>query len=101
MSVARAQREISEREFQEWLAFAAIEPWGEARSDLRAGIIASTMANLWRGEDTEAFHPDDFMPDFTTGQESGEPEDVDDDAQILATQSFFEQMTGAVGGTIT
>ena len=41
----------------------AMEPWGEQRADLRAGIVASTMANLWRSKG-EPSKPSDFMPEF-------------------------------------
>ena len=51
------------REFAEWLAYYELEPWGEERADLRAGIVASTIANVHRGKG-KAFQPGDFMPDF-------------------------------------
>jgi hypothetical protein len=46
----------------EWEAFWRIDPWGEERADLRAGIVASTVANANRGSKTKAFRPVDFMP---------------------------------------
>jgi hypothetical protein len=46
----------------EWMAYFAAEPWGEERADLRAGIVASTLANIHRGATTQAFSPRDFMP---------------------------------------
>jgi len=46
----------------EWIAFDRIDPWSEARADLRAGIIASVVANVNRGKKTKAFTPVDFMP---------------------------------------
>ena len=64
MSVSRAQKEIDSREFAEWLAFDRVEPQGEFRADLRAGIIAAVIANVNRGRGTPAFKPADFMPDF-------------------------------------
>ena len=51
------------REFAEWRAFFELEPWGEERADLRAGIIASTIANVNRSKG-KAFSPGDFMPEF-------------------------------------
>ena len=51
---------ISSRELSEWMAYYELEPWGEERADLRAGIIASAMANVW-GAKTK---PADFMPNF-------------------------------------
>lgn len=48
-------------ELQEWLAFDRISPIGDDRDDLRAGIIASTVANAHRSRG-KAFRPQDFMP---------------------------------------
>ena len=96
MSVKRAQREIDSQEFTEWMAYAALEPFGETRADLRAGIVASTIANVWRSGESEPFTPGDFMPTF----EPQEPEPVERDAEILHQQQLFEALTQAVGGTI-
>jgi hypothetical protein len=40
----------------------ARDPWGPFRTELAAGVVASTIANVNRGKDTEAFRPLDFMP---------------------------------------
>lgn len=61
MSVTRAQQEISAAEFSEWLAYEKLNPIGEQRADLRAGIIASVVASVF-GRKT--YKPADFMPDF-------------------------------------
>lgn len=53
---------MSARQFAEWEAYYAQEPWGELRADLRAGIVASTLANVHRRARTPAFSPQDFMP---------------------------------------
>ncbi len=56
--------EFSSREIAEWWAFASIEPFGEERADLRAGIIASVMAAPYRDRKKrpEPYTPLDFMP---------------------------------------
>ena len=51
------------REYAEWRALYELDPWGEERADLRAGIIASTIANVNRGKG-KSFSPGDFMPEF-------------------------------------
>ena len=61
--------EISSALFAEWLAYSRIEPWGEERADLRAGIVASTIANVNRGKKGKEFSPADFMPKFETEDE--------------------------------
>jgi hypothetical protein len=59
---------ISSRELAEWQAFSLLEPFGERRADLRAAIIASTIANANRDKDKkpEPFTPHDFMPNYET-----------------------------------
>jgi len=44
------------------MAFYRIEQFGEDRADLRAGIIASTIYNMSRGQANKALGPMDFMP---------------------------------------
>jgi hypothetical protein len=56
--------EMTSTQFAEWMAYAQLEPWGEERADLRAGIVASTVANSMRGKKGKPFKPADFIPDF-------------------------------------
>jgi hypothetical protein len=70
--------EISSEQLSEWMAYNKLEPWGEERADLRAGIVASVIANSNRGKNQKAFKPQDFMPSF-------EPEDPEEQtARLLA-----------------
>lgn len=57
---------MSWKQFQGWMAYAELEPFGEERADLRAGIVAHVIANANRDPKTkpEPFKPSDFMPDF-------------------------------------
>ena len=48
----------------EWLAYYQLEPWGEARADLRAGIIANTVYGCHRSRKDPPRRPTDFMPKF-------------------------------------
>lgn len=63
--------------FKEWVAYSQIEPFGEWRSDLRAGIISSTIANCNRSSKTERFSVKDFMPSFEPVEEKT-PESLTD-----------------------
>jgi hypothetical protein len=49
--------------FAEWLAFFRVSPWGEYRADLRAGIIASTVATM-NSTGRHTYKPSDFMVDW-------------------------------------
>ncbi|MBX9885875.1 MAG: DUF4035 domain-containing protein [Novosphingobium sp.] len=51
-------------EFADWMAYERLEPWGETRADFRAGMIASTVFNAFRGKAAEPKTPVDFMHKF-------------------------------------
>ena len=55
---------MSAREFAEWQAYFRIEPFGEGMADLRAGIVASVIANVNRDakKRSQPYEPLDFMP---------------------------------------
>ena len=72
MTVGELLRRIDSRELAEWMAYYAIEPFGEERDDLRTGIIASTMANSWRGKGQKSMQPADFMPRFDGKKPKGQ-----------------------------
>lgn len=56
--------EISSEQYAEWMAYSTLEPWGQDRDDLRAGIVAATIANANRGKNQKPYKPSDFMPSF-------------------------------------
>ena len=72
--VRELQGRMDAREFGCWAAFQTIEPFGDARGDMQAAIIASTIANVNRGKSQSAFSIDDFLPRFLTRRQS--PEDM-------------------------
>jgi hypothetical protein len=67
MTVRELLARIGQDELFEWQAYYRIEPFGEWREDLRCGIVASTVANAFRGKKSKTFKPDDFMPKFGKG----------------------------------
>lgn len=64
---------MTSRQLTEWMAFAALEPFGDERADLRMGILASVIANVNRDPKRRAqpYEPKDFLPRF----EEEEPEE--------------------------
>lgn len=46
------------------MAYERIDPFGASRDDLRAGIIASTIANSNASKRSKTFSAFDFMPKF-------------------------------------
>ena len=65
------------REFAEWMAYYELDPFGEERADLRAGIIASTFANANLGKGRKPYAPSDFMPQFRkTAKRKASPNEI-------------------------
>jgi hypothetical protein len=54
---------MTSSQFAEWLAYAAIEPFGEFREELRHGQQMAMMVNLQRDpkQKPEPYVPSDFM----------------------------------------
>lgn len=63
-SVEELLQRISSKELTEWMVFYNIEPFGEGQAALRAGIIASLIANVNRDTKKKItpFTPFDFIP---------------------------------------
>lgn len=51
-------------QFVEWAVFYQAEPFGEMRSDLRAGIVAAKIHNTHIVRASDAVNPTDMMPKF-------------------------------------
>ncbi|MFA5161866.1 MAG: DUF4035 domain-containing protein [Elusimicrobiales bacterium] len=64
MTVSELLSRVSSRELTEWQTYYELEPFGEDRADLRAGIVASTVANVSRKSGTKPYKAQDFMPKF-------------------------------------
>jgi hypothetical protein len=91
-SVSELEERIESHELTEWQIYEAIEPFGEQRADLRAGIIASTIANVNRGKGQKAFTATDFMPYLEKEQEqSAEDATV---AALMELQGKFSALKG-------
>jgi hypothetical protein len=85
---------MSAKELQTWWAWYQLEPWGEVRGDLRMGILASSLVNMWisKGSKTK---PVDFMPDWHKATLTPRPRQSAQD--MLAV---FRRGTQAAGGRI-
>lgn len=57
---------ISLRTFYRWIDYAARNPFGEGRADLRMGIMTSTLVNMKLARGQRRTRPIDFMP-FSKG----------------------------------
>jgi hypothetical protein len=61
MSVRELLARLDSHELSEWMAYYRLEPFGEVRADVRAGIVASTLANVHRKRSAPPFSPLDFL----------------------------------------
>ena len=91
-------RELSSWQISEWIAYYGLEPFGEERSDLRAGIVAATVANVNRDAKRrrDAFRPEEFMPKF--GEGDGRDMDGVDGSDWRRMLAVVEQWNAAFGG---
>jgi len=56
--------EISAKLFAEWMAYFRIEPFGQLRGDLQAGIVAAQVFNAWRDRHQKPAGPNDYELKF-------------------------------------
>jgi len=91
---------MSSREFAEWLAFAGLEPLGDARGDLQAAIIAATVANMLRGKDSKPVGIEDMLPRFddTPAEAEEEPDPEAQAARVAQQVAAVEAWNVALGG---
>lgn len=90
MTVRELLGRVDSRELTEWVAFHNLHPWGEERADLRAGIVASTVANCHSTKGT--FKPSDFMPRL---DRRAKPEQTPQDHKDIA-----QRINAMFGGTV-
>ena len=59
MTVRQLLETMDAHELAEWMAYDKLEPFGEVRADIRAAIIAHTIASVWTKHppELEAFLP--------------------------------------------
>lgn len=55
---------MTAQEFQSWKAFYLVEPFGNTREDHRFGVVAATIANVFKKKSTNRVKPADFFPDY-------------------------------------
>jgi hypothetical protein len=101
MTVGELLERIDSRELSEWQIYFDMEPFGEERADLRAGIVAATIANVNRDAKRrkKPFRPQDFMPSFGKRVERAEaPEEVPEMRRSRRLLAIVENLNAAFGG---
>lgn len=92
-SVRELLGSMDSAELTEWFGFMLIEPLPEVRADLRAGIVASAVANHGAREIKKPYRPIDFMP----LAQSQEPEaillpDADEQSDLILSAVFLRKV---------
>jgi len=84
---------LTARQLEEWIEYADLEPFGEERADLRAGMVAAVVANVYRDPKArpKPYRPIDFMPLVNEQPKARTPEE-----QL----SVARMMTAMLGGTV-
>jgi hypothetical protein len=82
--IGELQARMSSLEFAEYWAFHQIEPIGPEREDLRAGIVAATVANANRDRKRRPrpYTPAEFMPKVPTFEDDEPPDEEELAAKI-------------------
>lgn len=100
MPVGEMLARMSSAELTEWAVFAELEPFGEERADLRAGIVASVIANVNRDpkKQKKAFRPQDFLPEFGKRKGGGEGAGGKEPLSPDELKAKFARIAAAFGG---
>ena len=61
---------MSYAEFVDWCAFASVEPFGEAREDLRNALLMALLANLHSAPGSTAPKFEDFLINYWGDEET-------------------------------
>lgn len=65
---------MSMAQLREWAEYDALEPFGERREDLRAGIVAAAIMNVNRSKKSDkVWAPQDFILEFSRETEKDVP----------------------------
>lgn len=90
---------MTSRQFAEWVAYAAVEPFGEERDDYRIAYALAVILNFFKGKEGAPVTAADLMPhvgelaeDDWSGDEEGE--DGEEPPPKHPNVILFEQMLG-------
>lgn len=73
LNVDALLRRITAKQFREWQAYYALEPFDEQRGDYRSAQICQMLANIYRGANQKPFdNLDDFMLKFDAEPKKGQ-----------------------------
>jgi hypothetical protein len=76
MTVGEMLAKMTSMEFTEWKVFFNLEPFGDMRADLRAGMIAAPLLNIWKKRGSSPAHPSKWILDFDSVNKTTDPDSI-------------------------
>lgn len=94
MTVAQLDREMSAKEFTEWMVYYSIEPFGGAREDYRAALVSSVIANV----NGSKLQPNDIIKPWSFKDEQAARVDQETSDAFNSKQKSQMTLLKALGG---
>jgi hypothetical protein len=91
-------RGMTTRQFQEWRAYADLEPFDEERADLRAAHIVQTLLNLHRKKGAQPFQLKDCVLRFSPVEASRPSSPEQARAEVRKTMDLLMLIYNAPAG---
>ena len=63
---------LTSTQFDDWMAYHAVEPFGQHRTDLMAGIVAAANESVWTSAESATPDPYKFIPGYDDGEATEE-----------------------------
>jgi hypothetical protein len=98
MTVAQLRREMDSKEFTEWIAYEQIDPGEPERSDLRAALMACTVANAHKGARGRLYKISDFLLKFKTPRKEPNQKSIKTKLQYWLTNYRAQRKREKIGG---
>jgi hypothetical protein len=93
MTVREMENRLSSQELAEWMAYWSIEPFGAARDDYRAGLLAATVANCAGSK--KALQPTDFIHIYSQPKQMSY---IDRRQQQASQMAMFKNLSEQTNG---
>jgi hypothetical protein len=82
-------RQLSAKEFRNWMLFEQIEPYGGLRGDLQVASVVQMIANVNRGKDQEPYKLKDFLLRFGEEPIPEKPKGLSPEQQDAVLRALF------------
>lgn len=93
--------EITSEQYEELWQFFRLSPWGGAREDYRAGLLAMVGQAPYRAKGSDSMKPEQWFPNLEEKEE--EPQPATEPVPQRTPQQFAAELrawTEAVGGQV-